>query len=248
MTYKTKGLVLRTIKYGETSVIVTIFTELFGVQSYLINGVRLLSKTGSKAAMYQPAALLNMEVYHNELKPLQRIKECSWATLYINIFSDVIKNCIALYMVELLYKTLKQPEQNTSLFYFCEDVMTELDRASVKIAANFPLFFSLQLAGFLGFKLQVPILSPTDESSIFIDLNEGAFTTQQPHHSNFISGDNAVITMELLKIMHPAELDQVALHHTKRRELILKYQEYYALHIADFGKLKTLQVMQEVLG
>ena len=44
MTHKTKGIVLRTVKYGETSVIVTILTELFGLQSYLINGVRSSSR------------------------------------------------------------------------------------------------------------------------------------------------------------------------------------------------------------
>ena len=110
MIHKTKGIVLRTIKYGETSLVVTVFTQMFGVQTYLVNGIRTAKKSGAKAAMYQPAALLEMEVYHNELKGLQRIKESNWAILYNTILSDVIKNSIALYMMELLYKTLKQPE------------------------------------------------------------------------------------------------------------------------------------------
>ena len=198
--------------------------------------------------MYQPAALLEMEVYHNELKSMHRIKECNWAVLYKNILSDVIKNSIALYMVELLYKTLKQPEQNADLFYFCEDAFMELDTSTDIIAANFPLYFTLQLAGFSGFKLNTPVLTDEEQKGIFIDLIEGEFTDQQPPHANFISGENAVITAELLKIMHPAELDQVKLNHTKRRELLLKYQDYYALHIADFGQMKTLLVLHEVLG
>lgn len=44
MIYSTKGIVLRTIKYGETSVIASIFTESFGVQSYIVNGVRTSGK------------------------------------------------------------------------------------------------------------------------------------------------------------------------------------------------------------
>src|SRR5207342_1380275 len=99
---------------GETSIVVTIFTELFGVQTYLVNGVRTQKRSGNKAAMFQPAAILEMEVYHNDLKKLQRIKESSWAFLYENILTDVIKNSIALYIVELLQKTLKQPEENTA--------------------------------------------------------------------------------------------------------------------------------------
>ena len=54
MTHKTKGIILRTIKYGETSIVVTIFTELFGVQTYLVNGIRTQKRSGNKAAMFQP--------------------------------------------------------------------------------------------------------------------------------------------------------------------------------------------------
>ena len=94
--HKTKGIVLRTVKYGETSLIVTIFTELFGIQSYLVNGVRTSTKKGSgKANLFQPAAILDLVVYHNELKHLNRIKEFKWCYLYQNIFSDVKKNAVA---------------------------------------------------------------------------------------------------------------------------------------------------------
>ena len=50
MLHQTKGIVLRTIKYGETSIVVNIFTELFGIQSYLVNGVRASSKKGTGKA------------------------------------------------------------------------------------------------------------------------------------------------------------------------------------------------------
>src|SRR6185295_11485632 len=97
MIYRTKGIVLRTIKYGETSIVVTIFTELFGIQSYLVNGIRSSAKTSSKASLFQPTSILEMEVYHNELKNLQRIKEFKWNYLYKNILSDVTKNSVAVY-------------------------------------------------------------------------------------------------------------------------------------------------------
>src|SRR5665213_266499 len=116
MIFTTKGIVLRTIKYGETSVIAAIFTEMFGIQSYIVNGVRTQGKS-SKAHFFQPSSLLEMQVYHNELKNLQRIKELKWSSLYKNILSDVIKNAVALYMIELLQKCLKQPETNACLLY-----------------------------------------------------------------------------------------------------------------------------------
>jgi len=80
MTHKTKGIVLRTVAYGDTSIIASIYTELFGLQSYIIKGIKQSSaKKQSKANCFQPAALLQLEVYHNELKNLQFIKRSTVA-------------------------------------------------------------------------------------------------------------------------------------------------------------------------
>ena len=120
MIHKTKGIVIRTIKYGETSIVATIFTELFGMQTYLINGVRKQQKKNGMGIMLQPSAILDLEVYHNDMKNMQRIKECSWAAVYQNLLSDVVKNSIVTYMLELLLKSIKQPESNADLFSFCD--------------------------------------------------------------------------------------------------------------------------------
>jgi DNA repair protein RecO (recombination protein O) len=243
MTHKTKGIVLKTVKYGETSLVVTIFTELFGMQSYMVNGIRTAKRAGNKAAMFQPAAILDLEVYHNEQKNLQRIKESGWSILFEHILNDVIRNSIAMYMIELLQKTIRQPEQNTDLFYFCEDALLQLDQSDQHIAANFPLFFSLHLADFFGFRID----NRSSANKEYLDLAEGAFVDQQPAHPHFLAKEEAAITAELLNMRIPAELEQLKLNKHTRRFLLLKYQDYYALHISDFGKLKTLQVLSEVL-
>jgi DNA repair protein RecO (recombination protein O) len=235
---------LRTVKYGETSLVVTAFTEVFGIQTYMVNGVRSSKKTGLKAAMYQPGALLDMEVYHNDRNAMHRIRECNWAHLYKNILSDVVKNSIAMFMMELLYKLLKQPEENTDLFYFCEDSLLQLDEAPKVVAANFPLFFTLHLSHFFGFKID----DNYSEENIFLDLMEGNFTDHAPAHSYFMTDGDALITADLLRMMMPAELEELKMNHLKRRELLLKYIEYYSLHMQDFGQMKTLPVLQEVLG
>ena len=248
MIHKTKGIVIKSVRYGETSLVVTVFTELFGVQTYMVNGVRTQKKSGSKAAHFQPSSLLDMEVYHSEQRTMHRIKECSWNYLYKNILSDVVKNSIAMFMIELLQKTLKQPEQNNDLFYFCEDALQQLDEAPAPIAANFALFFSLQLPQFFGFRFSNIDFDLTGDDELYLDLQEGIFTPVAPTHPFYIEKEGALITSELLKIMQPNELDQVKMNHHKRRLLLLKYMDYYALHIQDFGAIKTLQVLHEVLG
>ncbi|MFT3978982.1 MAG: DNA repair protein RecO [Ferruginibacter sp.] len=248
MTHKTLGIVLRTVKYGETSLVVSVFTEKFGLQSYMVNGVRTSKKSGSKAVLLQPASLLEMEVYHHEQKAMHRIKEYNWSFVYKNILSDVVKNSVALLMVELLQKTLKQPEENAELFYFCEDALQQLDKADPAVTANFPLFFALHLSHFYGFRINNAEPAQLQAKELFLDLREGNFTEAEPSHSFYLQKDDALITAELLQIMQPHELELLKLNHHKRRYLLQKYLEYYALHIPEFGQMKTLPVLQEVLG
>lgn len=243
--HKTKGIVLRVVKFGETSLIVAIFTELFGLQSYIVSGVRTSTKKGTgKANLFQPTSILDLVVYHNEFKNLNRIKEFKWHYLYKHIFSDVPKNAVALFMIELLTKCLKQPEANPELFEFCEDAFMHLDGSSGAVMANFPLFFALHLPAFFGFRIND---NYSDETPI-LDMQEGVFVSERPNHFHFLEGKQAEVTSELLKIMQPEELEQIKLNHDFRRQLLFAYEIYYALHIQDFGAMKTLPVLREVLG
>ena len=243
--HKTKGIVLRTVKYGETSIIVTIFTELFGVQSYLVNGVRTSTKKGTgKANLFQPSAILDLVVYHNELKHLNRIKEFKWAVIYQHVLSDVPKNAVALFMVELLTKCLKQPEGNPDLFHFTEDAFLHLDESSETVTANFPLYFALHLPVFFGFRIN----DNYSEKNSFLDLQEGSFVQEQPSHPYFIEDKQAAITSQLLKTQRPEELEEIRLNHDFRRNLLYAYEKYYVLHIQDFGTMKTLPVLREILA
>lgn len=243
MIHQTKGIVLRTIKYGETSIVVNVFTELFGIQSYLVNGVRSAGKT-SKAAFFQPASILEMEVYHNELKNLQRIKEFRWNYLYKNILSDVAKNSVALYMVELLLKCLKQPENNIDLFQFTEDAFMQLDIAGNQVTANFPLYFCIQLSHFFGLKLE----DDYSENNSILDLLEGRFIELVPHHPHFLKDLNSLYISQLLKVQHPDELVEIRLNKAERKEMLFALQNFYGLHIQDFGVMKTLPILHELLS
>lgn len=245
MIHKTKGIVLKSVKYGETSLVVTIFTELFGLQSYLVNGVRTPSKKGTaKASLFQSAAILHLVAYRNELKNLQRLKEFQWAFLYQNILSDVRKNAVALFMIELLSKCLKQPEANAELFYFVEDALHHLDEANDTVTANFPLFFALHLAVFFGFRIS----DEFTDNIYYLDLEEGRFVEEQPKHSHYLQDREAAAVSHILKIMQPDELQEVALNQEMRRRITHALEEYYALHIPDFGTMRTLPVLREVMS
>jgi DNA repair protein RecO (recombination protein O) len=245
MLHKTKGIVLRSVKYGETSLVVTVFTETFGLQSYLVNGVRTASaKSRGRAGLFQPAAILDLVAYHNDFKNLQRLKEYRWGFLYQHLLTDVRKNAVALFMIELLTKCLKQPESNSELFYFMEDALHHLDEAGDTVTANFPLFFALHLAVFFGFRIG----TDAPESAGYVDLMEGTFTTERPNHQHYLQEREAAAVSQLLMTQHPSELATLSLNQETRRRITQGLEEYYALHIPDFGHLRTLPVLREVMS
>ncbi len=243
--HKTRGIVLRVVKYGETSVIVTMFTSLFGIQSYLVNGVRASSKKGNgRANLFQPAAILDLVVYHNELRQLNRIKEFKWGFIYNDVLTNVPKNAAALFMIELLTKCLKQPEPNAELFEFVEEIFIRLDESNGAVMANLPLFFVLHLSHFFGFRID----DNYSEKATFLDLDEGSFVIEQPQHPYFLAGKQSEITSLILKVMQTDELEHIRLNHDFRRNLLQAFEKYYALHVSDFGTMKNLPVLSEILS
>jgi DNA repair protein RecO (recombination protein O) len=245
MLHATKGIVLRTVKYGDTSIITTVYTELFGIQGYIVKGVRQSGKTSAgKASFFQPATMLEMEVYHNEQKQLQFIKEYQLSYLYEKVLFDVVHNTVAMFIIELLQHSLKQPEANPELFYLIEDTLKQLDRGNDTLTANLPLYFTLHLSSELGFRMhgnytvQTPVL----------DLQEGMFIAEKPSHPYYLEANLAQVTSELAALQFYNELENIKLNRVIRRELLEAYQTYLALHIQDFGEMKSFAILQEILS
>jgi DNA repair protein RecO (recombination protein O) len=248
MTHRVRGLVLRTIPYGETSVVATVLTDLFGIQSYLVNGIRTASaRKNEKAIMLRPAHLLDLDVYHRDQKNLNRIREVHWGKLHHGILGDVLKHSIALFWMEVLSQTIREPEPNPDLFDFCEDCLNTLDEAESSVMANLSLYFLLQLPRFFGFQLEQPDPSLEQELCI-LDLQEGVFTREMPAHGQYIEGKLVQLTAELLKVMQPIELQEIEMNRDTRKMLLQAYLRFYVLHLPEFGKIRSLAVLQEVLG
>jgi len=208
----------------------------------MVNGVRTSGKS-ARAHFFQPSSLLEMQVYHNELKNLQRIKEVKWSSLYKNVLSDVIKNSIALFMVELLQKTLKQPETNENLFHFCEDAFLHLDVAEKEITANFAVYFSIRIAQISGFSLQN---NYSEKRNIF-NIQEGDFVEENLPDTEFITPQLSRDFSEMLKAIHPNDLSEIKMNGKTRSSMLKIMESFYAWHIPEFGKMKTLNVLSAIL-
>jgi DNA repair protein RecO (recombination protein O) len=222
MLHKTRGIVFRFTKYGETSIIVTIFTELFGLQSYIVNGVRSKSSK-NRIALYQPLTLLNLVAYHREHANLERIKEISCLHPYQTLNADVKKSTIAIFITELVNKTVKDESHTRDMFEFLSDSLIAID--SLKSGyENAHLVFMIKLSRYLGFGVQY--------------VNEvigGKFTDEETE----------IALKELVK----SDFDEpVVLTNLQRRNVLDLLLRFYADHIENLGELKSVQVLRDVFG
>jgi DNA repair protein RecO (recombination protein O) len=245
MLQSTKAIILRTVAYGDTSLIVSAFTERYGLQQYMVKGARKSGKKGgSQASMLQPASILELVVYHHDQKQLQLVKEMKWEVVYAQVMAGISKNAIALFMVELLTKCVKQPEPNEELYTFVESTLLLLDSCDNAVAANLPLYFSLKLAGILGFRME----DTYDDAHAYLDLQAGSFVDEPPIHGMYLDPVLSEVTFQLLQQDNAITLYRIKLNQGQRRELMQAYIHFFQFHISDFGQLKSLQVLQEVLG
>jgi DNA repair protein RecO (recombination protein O) len=242
--HHTRGLIIRTIKYGETSLVVSIFTELFGLQQYMVKGIRTSKKSASfSASQFQVGNILDLVVYHHDKNTLQHIKECKQPFYFEHLFADVTKNAVLLFMIELLQKCIKEPESAPELYEFIEDIILGLDKATPAQTANLPLFFILHLSHFFGFRL----MDNYSERENILDLREGQFVEQIPIHQMGITYPKSEYIAQMLRVMQIEELDQIQLNKQLRNELLDACLQFYELHISPFGQMKSLPVIRTLL-
>lgn len=241
MLHKTRGIVFKVTDYAESSLIVQIYTEQFGLQSYIVNGAKK-PKAKIHQNMLQPLHLLDMVVYHKTNGSVQRIAELKNAPILQSIPYNVIKSSIALFLNEVLYKSIRQQSGDGQLFNFLFNAIELLDHQSDGIA-NFHLIFLVRLTRYLGFYPDQHKPEGTD----YFDMKNGVFTKYKPESWLYLSPPHTDAFYQLLKHGFE-EQGNVGLKNDERRYLLNKLLEYYALHIDGFGQIRSHEVLEEVLG
>ncbi len=241
MLHKTRGIVLKTTDYSESSVVVQIFTERFGLQAYLINGVK---KPRAKISrnMLQPLHLLDMVVYHKLNGNIQRVAELKNSPILTTVPYNIVKSSLVIFLNEVLYKAIKQESADENLFNFIFYSIEWLDHQEQGLA-NFHLLFLVQLSRYLGFH---PERSEAGTAAYF-DLKDGLFVSSKPEHNLFLAPPYTQY-FNLLIGRNYEELPEIRLPNEIRRYLLDRLLEYYALHIDSFGQVNSHEVLEEVLG
>jgi len=225
MLLKTKGIVLRFVKYKETSVIATIYTQEEGLVSVIANSVRSKNSKG-KIALYQPLSLIELVIYHSNTKSINRISDIrSYQPLH-NLRQNPIKSSIGIFITEIINKCIKEEESNPPLFNFLQESIVYLNEQD-KGVNDFHLIFLLKLSLFLGFKPH--------------SIND--FINQLPNASFYKEDYNQHILNKFISANYDTPLGITNLF---RQTLLNDIIAYYQNHM-ELGKLKSIEILHVLL-
>lgn len=239
MLYKTLGIALKTTNYADNGIIAHIFTEAFGMQSYLINAARK-PKARISANLFQPLHLLDLIVYHKESIGLQRIKEARQYPVLKEIPLDITKSSMAIFLNEILYKLLRQQSPDSSLFNFIQQSIIWLDETDQSLA-NFHLVFLIKLSRFLGF---LPLYQQRQQQ-VYFNLLDGVFCDNLPVHGHILQEPHTSIFLQLLQTGFKTSY-QVKMSKEDRKYLLEKVLEFYRLHTENFGRVHSFYILEEI--
>lgn len=233
-TLKSEGIIFKSLKYSETSLILDVYTKESGLHSFIVSGVR---KAKSKMAnVFHPMNIIDFVAFFSEDK-LSRIKEAQFAVRYDDMTFNVVKSSIAMYIIDLARNAIQEKEANLDLFLFLKSYLIAIDQGKVNVK-YVPIDFTIKLARYLGFGIQ-------DNYTIldkYFDLKEGLFVDKNVGH-NYIVSEN--LSEKLHAILANSNY---SLNKNERNDLLDQLINYYRYHIDGFRPLKSLSVLRAVLS
>lgn len=239
MLYKTRGIVLHSIPYNDKYYIIYMYTEAFGRASYLVSRSRGKKSTVSNA-LFMPLSILDMEVDHKNKRDLHRIRETKLCFPFTEIFTDPVRNVVALFLAEVILRVVKETKPDPRLFdYLYRSI--ELLEISEKGIANFHLVFLLQLLSYMGV---FPNIEAYQEGAYF-DMQNGVFLDHIPTHRHYLNREESQVFARLFRISYE-NMSLYTFSRQERVDIINRILEYYRLHLPEVGELKSVSIMQSL--
>lgn len=236
MHTKTEGIILQNIKYADKKHIIKVFTRDYGLLTFLAIPGNSPSSKIRKAAI-SPLSISEINFSYRQNKEIQILNEAVIKCVNNEISTSMPKVSIALFMNEILVKTIKEHMPNEELYEYLIGFLIDLNKAQ-QYFTNFHLNFLLQLSKFLGFEP----LNNYSETEKYFDCREGKFSTVSLSYPMGLSGEQSKLFADYLqnnKIDFPGK-------RSERNELVDCLLAFYKMHIPGFTDVKTLDVLKEI--
>lgn len=237
MLIKTKAIVISSLKFGESDLIVTCFTETVGIKSYMLKNILKTKRRTFSPALFQPLSQLYVVANHKEKGNLEYLKEVKTHYLYRTLHTNVLKSSVAVFISEILKSSIKEEQANPELFKFLSDSFQWIDNNDS--FANFHITFMLNLSSFLGFYPDIE-----HRNFPFFNSAEGVFLNYESDIYTF-KGEVVENFKQFLNKNYE-ESSSIHLSKNQRKQLLELLISYYQLHISGFQKPRSLYILVQL--
>ncbi|RPI46572.1 MAG: DNA repair protein RecO [Bacteroidetes bacterium] len=238
MIHRTRGIVLHTTRYGESSLVVHCFTEQSGRQSYMVKGVRG-SKKQSRPNLFQPLSILEFEVYHKNSREIQLVKEVSRSVPLNSIPFDITKSTQAIFMAEVLYRVVRESAPDPMLSHYLVNAIKYLDALEIP-SPDFHIVFLFHLTRFLGLYPQ----NNHSKNNRFFDLVSGHFISG-PGDPDIMLDEKTSRLWSLYIHSDFQTVNSAGFNGIQRKVVLNELIRYFRLHIEGMGEIRSLEVLHE---
>ena len=236
---QTEGIVIKTIKYGETSIITHVLTREHGLQTLIMGGV---NSGNSKSGMFQIMNQLDLVIYYSDHRPMHRIKEVRYSKIYQTLPFEMQRTAVGVFMLELLRKCIQGNDIDSRLYDWIKVCLDHSDDATLHVTWM-PLHFILGFSKHLGFHP----LDNYSEQHPFFDLREGRFIEDAPYHRDYLDKDSAALLHYLICRSDISNMPAYTSSRQTRKELLYGLLDYYRFHLDHFNGLDSPLILEEIL-
>ena len=241
MYQKVTGIVLHSLKYNDTSNIVHVYTRENGRVSFLVK-IPKSRKAGVRPILFQPLAMVDLEVDFRTNASIHRIKEAKTAYPFKSLPYHPFKSAIAMFLAEFLYRALREEQSNEPLFAYLQHSILWLDECEERFS-NFHLVFLMRLSRFLGLYPNLDFY----QDGCYFDMLNACFTPSLPKGGTYLNPDEAS-RIRLLLRMNYDTMHLFKFNRMERIRCLTVINDYYRLHLPDFPQLRSLDVLHELFG
>lgn len=235
MLVKSNGLVLKKTPYSDNTAIYSIFTQNYGILTFMVQG--LYGKSG-KSAVLQPGNLIELVFYYQHNRNLKRLKEVKLTEGFHGYLNGPVQLQVMTFCVELIQKSLPEEQEDPHAFEFVKSNLTELANATE--FANFPLKFLLSFAECCGLGLQLP--SKEKQGYFLLETNENTAHSKHLNPLQYLDEKEVQACSELEKTSH------CSLNIQEKRLLTEKLLYYFKIHLFPDKEIRSFPILMEVLG
>jgi len=239
MLVKTRGVILHKIKYSDSGLVVQVYTRDLGRLSILIKGMRS-RKSNKHGALFQPMFVLDLVFYYKEARSMQLLKEFTVSYLPSEIYSDIKKGTVAIFLCEVLTSVLREETPHYEMYDYIEESVKYLNN-SVTGYSNFHIAFLIGLCSYLGFEPGARI----EESNKYFDLINGAFVNLQPGHGEYADAEISSVLARFFRASYN-DIANIPLTGKQRNDVLETILRYYSVHLPGLRKIHSLEVLKEI--